>query len=128
MQVLADLNEELAMCILRASPAPLDPLPPFMHAMAMHAAFSSLNVNAEFGEKGSAHGVGVAGGLGPCSCAPVPVLLVRAREPARHLGECLLGFPADACAVTRIPSIAPLCITSAPGVCAHALGWWLRVI
>ena len=37
------------------------------------------------------------------------VLLVRARGPALWLGVCLLGFPAVACAVTPIPTIASLC-------------------
>ena len=50
----------------------------------------------------------VAGCLGPCSCATVLVLLVRARGPALVLGLCLAGFPA-VCAVTPIPTIASLC-------------------
>ena len=47
----------------------------------------------------------VAGCLEPCSCAPVLVLLIRARGPALRLGVCLLGFPALACAVTSIPVV-----------------------
>ena len=50
--------------------------------------------------------------LGPCSCAPVLVLLVRARGLAVRLGVCLLGFPAAVCAVTLIPTIASLCNTT----------------
>ena len=34
----------------------------------------------------------VASCLGPCSCAPLVVLLVRSRGPALRLGVCLLGF------------------------------------
>ena len=34
------------------------------------------------------------GWLGPCSCAPVLMLFVRARGPALRLGMCLLGLPA----------------------------------
>ena len=41
--------------------------------------------------------------LGPFSCAPVLVLLIRARRLALHLGVCLLGFPAVVCAVTPVP-------------------------
>ena len=48
----------------------------------------------------------LAGCLGPCSCAPVLVLLVRARGLALRLGVCLLGFPAVVCAVTPVPPIA----------------------
>ena len=48
----------------------------------------------------------VAGWLGPCSCAPVLVLLVRARGPALRLGVCLLEFSA-VCDVTPFP----LCVT-----------------
>ena len=44
----------------------------------------------------------IAGCLGPCSCAPVLVLLVRARGPALRLGVCFLEFPAVVCAVTPI--------------------------
>ena len=51
----------------------------------------------------------VAGCLGPCSCAPVLVLLVRARGPALRLGVCLLGFPAVVCTVTPIPPLSSLC-------------------
>ena len=53
----------------------------------------------------------VAGCLGPCSCAPVLVLLVRIRGPALRLEVCLLGLPAVVCAVTPIPTIASLCNT-----------------
>ena len=51
----------------------------------------------------------VAGCLGPFSCAPVLVLLVRARGLAFRLGVSLLGFPAVVCAVTPFPTIASLC-------------------
>ena len=61
----------------------------------------------------------VAGCLGPCSCAPVLVLLVRARGPALRLGVCLWGFPAVVCAVTPLPTIASLCNTHSRG-CAAA--------
>ena len=53
----------------------------------------------------------VAGCLGPCLCAPVLTLLVRAPGPAVRLAVCLLGFPAVACAVTPFPTIASLCNT-----------------
>ena len=46
-----------------------------------------------------------AGCLGPCSCAFLLVLLVRARGLALRLGVCLLVFPAVVCAVTSIPPI-----------------------
>ena len=36
------------------------------------------------------------------------VLLVRARGPALRLGVCLLRFPAVACALTPIPTVASL--------------------
>ena len=42
----------------------------------------------------------VAGCLGPCSWAPVLVLLVCARGPALRLEVCRLGCPAVVCAVT----------------------------
>ena len=57
--------------------------------------------------------------IGPCSCAPVLVLLVRARGPALYLGVCLLGFPAVVCAVTPVPPIASLC--NAPAIDERAL-------
>ena len=55
--------------------------------------------------------VAVAGCLGPCSCAPILLLLVRPRGPTLRLGVFLLGFPAAVCAVTPIPTIASLCNT-----------------
>ena len=51
----------------------------------------------------------VAGCLGPCLCAPVLALLVRAHWLAFRLGVCLLGFPAVVCAVTPFPTISSLC-------------------
>ena len=47
----------------------------------------------------------VAGCLGPCSCAPILVLLVHARGPALRLGVFLLGFPAVVCIVTKLSLI-----------------------
>ena len=61
----------------------------------------------------------VAGCLGLCSCAPVLVLLVRARGPALRLGVCLLGFPAVVCAVTPVPPIASLCNNARMLVVTH---------
>ena len=40
--------------------------------------------------------------------------MVHARGPALRLGMCLLGFPAVACAVSPIPTIASLC-SNRPG-------------
>ena len=59
----------------------------------------------------SAHSVFlvVAGCLGPCLCAPILALLVRARGLAFRLGVCLLGFPAVVCAVAPFPTISSLC-------------------
>ena len=53
----------------------------------------------------------IAGCVGSCSCAPVLVMLVRARGLALRIGVCLLGFPAVVCAVAPIPPIASLCNT-----------------
>ena len=47
----------------------------------------------------------VARSFWPCSCAPVLVMLVRARGLALHLGVCLLRFPAVVCAVTPVPPV-----------------------
>ena len=66
----------------------------------------------------------VAGRLGPCSCAPVLVLLVRG--PAFRLGVCLLEFPAVVCTVTPIFTIQSLCNvegrTSEPVCCTVSVG------
>ena len=61
----------------------------------------------------SAHSVFLVavGCLGPCLCAPVLALLVRARRLAFRLGVCLLGFPAVVCAVTPFPTILSPCST-----------------
>ena len=53
----------------------------------------------------------IAGCVGSCSCAPVLVMLVRARGLALRIGVCLLGFPAVVCAVVPILTFAPLCNT-----------------
>ena len=50
-----------------------------------------------------------------CSCA-----VGRARGPAVRLGVCLLGFPAAACAVTPLSTIASLCNTHGGNRCSSA--------
>ena len=50
-------------------------------------------------------------------CAPVLVLLVRARGQALRLGVCLLGCPAAVCARTPIDTIASLCNKTRRNTC-----------
>ena len=55
--------------------------------------------------------VAVAGFFGPCSCAFVLVLLVRARGTTLRLGSVPFAFRIVVFAVTRILTIVLLCIT-----------------